>query len=281
VFSLLSERGVLRLTGSDVETFLNGLLTRNMLGIAKGEGRFAALLTPQGKVITDMFVVADPIEASTVWIDCPLACKDDLMRKLTLYRLKAKVTLEDKTADVDVGAQWRSEDGAIENVLIHFADPRNEGMGRRIFIKKGQGGKEQASAPSSTEKDYHIHRLWCGVPMGGMDFVYGDTFPHDANMDQLNGVDFTKGCYVGQEVVSRMHHRGTSRTRIVRVQLSEPVDLCPQDQHEVRAGEKRVGVLGTCIQGQGLAQLRVDRVQEAIEAGQALQVAGYGLEALI
>jgi tRNA-modifying protein YgfZ len=274
-FTRLSERGVLRLSGAEVETFLNGLLTRNMLSLGQGEARFAALLTSQGKIITDMFVIADPTDAFTLWIDCPLAGKDELIRKLTLYRLKAKVAIEDKTADIEVAAQWGNEQ-QVQNALIQFTDPRHKDMGTRLLITKGQG-----VTPSASEKDYHIHRLACGVPTGGMDFVYGDTFPHDANMDQLNGVDFTKGCYVGQEVVSRMHHRGTSRTRIVPVRLSERADLCPQDHHEVRAGDKRVGVLGTCIQGQGLAQLRIDRVQEATEAGLSLQVAGYGLEALI
>jgi tRNA-modifying protein YgfZ len=176
-----------------------------------------------------------------------------------------------------VVARWgeTSSHPSPDEHLLRYADPRHQEMGERLISPLES---TPASLSMEPEKAYHMHRVRLGVPEGGMDFVYGDSFPHDANIDQLHGVDFTKGCYVGQEVVSRMYHRGTARTRIVRVRLSEPVDLCPVEPHPIRAGEKPVGTLGTCIHGEALAQVRLDRVQEAKDAGVPLNAGAYDVE---
>ena len=113
--------------------------------------------------------------------------------------------------------------------------------------------------PSDAESDYDAHRIACGAPQGGRDFAWGDTFPHEANMDRLHGVDFRKGCYVGQEVVSRVEHRGLARKRIVRVSLE---GAAPEGE-AVRAGDIAVGVMGSSAAGLGLALLRLDKVEEA------------------
>ena len=114
----------------------------------------------------------------------------------------------------------------------------------------------------------------CGAPRGGIDFIYGDAFPHETNMDRLHGVDFDKGCYVGQEVVSRMEHRGTARTRTVRVRLD---GAAPEIGVPVLAGDRPVGTMGSAANGLGLALLRVDRVTDALDAGLALTAGGLPL----
>jgi folate-binding protein YgfZ len=121
------------------------------------------------------------------------------------------------------------------------------------------------------EAAYESHRVLTGVPRGGLDFMYSDAFPHEANMDRLYGVDFDKGCYVGQEVVSRMQHRGTARTRIVRVTLE---DFSPETGIPVMAGDKQVGTMGSTAGGKGLALVRIDRVADALDAGLALTSGG-------
>jgi len=122
--------------------------------------------------------------------------------------------------------------------------------------------------------DYEVHRIGLGVPQGGSDFAYGDAFPHESDMDQLRGVDFDKGCFVGQEVVSRIEHRATARTRVVPVGFNGPP---PQAGAPVMAGDKSVGIMGSGISGRGLATLRLDRVEEALANHTALVAGGIEL----
>jgi folate-binding protein YgfZ len=115
------------------------------------------------------------------------------------------------------------------------------------------------------------------VPRGGLDFVYGDTFPHQANMDQLNGVDFDKGCYVGQEVVSRVEHRASARSRVVPIAYEE---FAPTSGLPIMAGEKQVGTLGSTAKGRGLALMRLDRIADALATKTALEAGGIAVRAV-
>ena len=121
---------------------------------------------------------------------------------------------------------------------------------------------------------YDAHRIRLGIPEGGRDFIYGDTFPHEADMDQLAGVDFHKGCYVGQEVVSRMQHRGTARTRVIPIAFP---DFPPMEGLDVTAGDKTIGVMGSAAEGHGLAKLRLDRVADALAAGEPITAGGIAI----
>ncbi len=136
----------------------------------------------------------------------------------------------------------------------------------------------RAAAPALAEgagDDYEAHRINLGVPKGGVDFAYADIFPHDANLDLLHGVDFEKGCYVGQEVVSRMRHRGGVRKRIVRLALA---GAAPERGTPVVAGETSVGTVGSAAGGRVLALVRLDRVEDARAAGQPMTAGGVGVE---
>jgi folate-binding protein YgfZ len=264
--ALLTDRSVLRVAGDPARHFLNNLVTTEIEALAPGEARYAALLTPQGKIIADFFVVAGPDGEAGFYIDCPAALAAELLQKLTFYRLRAKVTIE-KT-DLAVIAVWGGEKKPMDGIA--FADPRLPELGLRVLVSP-----EAAKAASSVEAGaYDAHRIALGVPKGGIDFHYNDAFPHDADLDKLSGVDFKKGCFIGQEVVSRVEHRGTARNRIVPVAFDQAT---PPVGADVTAGGKAVGIMGSSVGKIGLAMLRVDRVADALAAGAALSAEGVDL----
>ena len=159
---------------------------------------------------------------------------------------------------------------------LAFADPRNAALGWRILVPEELAQKvaDLIGAELVDSTAYDAHRIASGVPRGGLDFMYGDAFPHETNMDRLHGVDFDKGCYVGQEVVSRMQHRGTARTRTVRIVLDGPA---PEPGAAVLAGDKPVGTMGSTAGHHGLALIRIDRVADALAAGTPLTAGGLAI----
>ena len=266
--AFLKDRGVIAVGAEEAASFLQGLLTNDVERLEEGAARYAGLLTPQGKILFDMLVVRAP--GSAFLIDCAAEQAADLARRLGFYKLRSKVSIADQSADRAVVAFWGDEepDEAPDSVL--YADPRDSRLGWRAIMPRGQAvqiGEEHAPT-------YEALRIAAGVPKGGVDFVYGDAFPHDANFDLLHGVDFDKGCYVGQEVVSRMKHRGTARKRVARVKLTaEPAS----PGTAVLDGELAVGTLGSSSGREALAMLRLDRVEDAKAAGRELTSGGVGL----
>src|ERR1700733_14678169 len=273
--SFLPDRGVVKVSGEAARDFLNGLVTTDVTLLRPGLGGFGALLTPQGKIVVDFLITEAPAgHGCGFLIDCPRALAQALADKLGFYKLRAKVGIENLTENLGVLAAWDG-DFAIRPDLS-FADPRNAALGWRILIPEELaprvadliGGELVDSAA------YEAHRIASGVPRGGLDFMYGDAFPHETNMDRLNGVDFDKGCYIGQEVVSRMQHRGTPRTRTVRVLLDGPA---PEAGSTVLAGDKSVGTMGSAADHHGLALIRIDRAGEALGAGTPLTAGGLSI----
>lgn len=274
--AFLPDRGVIKVAGEDARNFLNGLITTDVDRLKPGLGRFGALLTPQGKIIVDFLITEAPAgHGGGFLIDCPKALAEGLATKLKFYKLRAKVTVDNLSDDLGVLAAW---DGQLATQPdLSFADPRNEHLGTRILIPEGLKQKlsDLIGAELVDAADYEAHRIALGVPRGGLDFMYSDAFPHETNMDRLAGVDFDKGCYVGQEVVSRMQHRGTARTRSVKVLLE---DSSPEAGVSVMAGGKSVGTMGSSAQGKGIALVRIDRVADALDAGQPLTAGGLALK---
>lgn len=274
--AFLPDRGVIKVAGEDARNFLNGLITTDVDRLKPGLGRFGALLTPQGKIIVDFLITEAPAgHGGGFLIDCPKALADGLATKLKFYKLRAKVTVDNLSDDLGVLAAWDGQLAAQPDLC--FADPRNEHLGTRILIPEGLKQKlsDLIGAELVDAADYEAHRIALGVPRGGLDFMYSDAFPHETNMDRLAGVDFDKGCYVGQEVVSRMQHRGTARTRSVKVLLE---DSSPEAGVSVMAGDKSVGTMGSSAQGKGIALVRIDRVADALDAGQPLTAGGLALK---
>lgn len=271
----LPDRGVVKVSGDEARGFLNGLLTTDVTAVAPGTGRFGALLTPQGKIIADFIVTEAPGgHGGGFLFDCPRALAPQLAQRLNFYKLRAKVAVEDISDSLGVMALW---DSATEVALdLAFPDPRDEKLGWRVLVPQDMADKaaKVLRATLVDAAEYEAHRIALGVPRGGADFVYGDAFPHEANMDRLNGVDFDKGCYVGQEVVSRMQHRGIARTRVVRVTF----DAEPLNGLDVMAGDKNVGKMGSAAGGRGLALLRIDRVGDALKEGTVLTAGNIPLK---
>jgi folate-binding protein YgfZ len=201
-------------------------------------------------------------------LECAAALAADLAKRLGFYKLRAKVTIADER-DRAVVAFWGGEPERAPGWLV-YADPRDPRLGWRAILPRAD-----AVAIGSEHVDmYEGLRIGVGAPKGGLDFAYGDAFPHDANFDVLNGVDFDKGCYVGQEVVSRMKHHGTARKRIARVTTA---DRAPPPGTPILDRELAVGTLGSSSGREALALLRLDRVEDATAAGRTLSAAGVAV----
>jgi tRNA-modifying protein YgfZ len=273
--AFLPDRGVVKVSGDGARDFLNGLLTTDATLVRPGLGRFGALLTPQGKIAIDFLITEAPAgHGGGFLFDCPRALAQGLADKLGFYRLRAKVGIENLSDSIGVLAAWGNDPALPPD--LSFADPRNDALGWRILIPEELAPKvaDLAGAELVDSAEYEAHRIALGIPRGGLDFMYGDAFPHETNMDRLHGVDFEKGCYVGQEVVSRMQHRGTARTRTVRVTLE---DFSPEPGATVLAGDKTVGVMGSTAGQNGLALVRVDRVADALATGVKLASGGLAI----
>jgi folate-binding protein YgfZ len=267
--AMLEDRGVLSVSGEDATGFLQGLLTNDVERLGPSEARYAALLTPQGKILFDMIVVRAPGEEPSYLIDCTAAQAADLAKRLGFYKLRAKVAIADTSADRAVVAFWGDESPHIDEGVL-YADPRDPRLGWRAILPRPIA----AAVGLKHAGEYEGLRIAAGAPKGGLDFAYADAFPHDANFDLLHGVDFDKGCYVGQEVVSRMKHRGTARKRIARVKLAGPA---PAPGTPVMDRELAVGALGSSSGREALALLRLDRAEEAMAAGRTLSAGGVTL----
>jgi folate-binding protein YgfZ len=256
----LSDRGLVRISGPDARSFLQGLVTGNVLTLEPGEARWAALLSPQGKILFDFLMSAD---GDSLLLDVRADKAADLMKRLAMYKLRAKVELTDVSAEFALIALYG---GAVAEGA---RDSRHPDMGARLIVAADKAKATLLTLGGDCGlADYSAHRIALGVPEGGVDFAYGDTFPAEADMDLLNGVDFKKGCFVGQEVVARMHYRSTTRNRVTKVLFE---GAAPSPGAAITAGEKSVGTMGSSAGVLGLALLRLDRAEEAAQAGLPLK----------
>ena len=270
--ALLPDRGVVKVDGADARRFLNGLLTTDIEAMTPQAPRFAALLTPQGKILFDGIVAAVPAaDGTALFIDCPRALAANLVERLNFYKLRAKLIIADLSQTLGVLAAWDGT-GTTDCGLV-YPDPRLPELGLRVMLPPHLAAEAAGDLGAAlvAPEAYEAHRIALGVPRGGLDFAYGDAFPHEADMDQLNGVDFAKGCYVGQEVVSRIEHRARARSRIVPVAYD---GFAPEDGVAVMAGDRAGGTMGSATAGRGLAMVRLDRVEDALAAGTPLAAGG-------
>ncbi len=263
--ALLADRAVLRVTGADARKFLQGMLTSDVSKLEDGRAIHAGLLAPQGKILFELFVVA---ANGDFLIDVAHDKPAELIKRLGFYRLRSQVEIAEEKG-LKVAAVWGGSPRLPEGAIA-YADPRLAELGSRVMLPSGASIGALGCAEAS-EADYHAMRIKLGVPEGGRDYAFGEAFPHEALFDQLNGVDFKKGCYVGQEVVSRMEHRGLARKRIVPVEGEAPL---PAPGTAVEAGGVPIGELGSVAGASGLASLRLDRAEEALAKGSTLTAGG-------
>lgn len=269
--ALLPDRGVIKVVGDDARGFLNGLFTSDIGRVTPDNACFAALLTPQGKIVVDAIVSEAPAQdGGGFFLDVPKALAKFCVDRLNFYKLRAKMLVEDLSEMLGVMAAWEGD--AVTEYGLCYRDPRVPALGNRIMLPQHLAADAAADlgAAMMPAAAFEAHRIALGIPRGGLDFIYGDAFPHEADMDQLHGVDFHKGCFIGQEVVSRMEHRGNARTRIVPVAYD---GFAPDAGAAVMAAGKQVGTFGSSAGGRALAMLRLDRVEDALAAEHSL-VAG-------
>lgn len=282
--ALLADRGAVKVAGDGARNFLHGLVTADINHLHAGRERFCALLTPQGKIIADFIAIEAPAkDGGGFFLDVARERAAALVERLNLYKLRAKVMIEDLSEILGVLAAWNGIadspapiGAAAEPIGLHYADPRLPALGMRVMLPPHRAAAAASNLGASLvdASEYEAHRIALGVPRGGVDFSYGDAFPHEADMDQFAGVDFEKGCYVGQEVVSRMEHRGIARTRAVPVSFD---GAAPETGASILAGQRQLGHVGSTAAGRAIAVLRLDRVGEALAQGEPLLADGIPL----
>jgi hypothetical protein len=267
----LPERGAVDVRGKDAAKLLQGLITNDIEALkAAPHALYAALLTPQGKMLFDFIIVR---YREGYLLDVARSRALDVVKRLMMYKLRADVTITDVSDQWTIAAAWGSThapDLAAPGSMT-VQDPRLAALGFRMYFPASRAGSINASA---SETEYHAHRIACGVPEGGKDYDFSDTFPHEAMLDQLHGISFGKGCYVGQEIVSRMEHRGTARKRTVPVVADAPL---PARGEEIRAGDAVIGRMGSSAGPRGLALIRLDRVAEFEQKSVPLTAEGIAL----
>jgi len=251
----LSGRAFLHISGKDAETFLQSLITTNLPELAAGEIQPGALLTPQGKILFDFLIRRDGEGAFL--IETGADQRDALLKRLTMYRLRAAVDLSAVDGDSVTVAWDDAQAGAPQ-------DGRFAKAGIALSRVPGAAGSDDPAL-------YDLLRIEAGLPEAGRDYALSDAFPHDVLLDLTGGVSFRQGCYVGQEVVSRMHHRGTARRRPVIVKGEVAL---PDTGTELLAGGKPIGTLGSVAGTLGLAIVRIDRAGEAIQSGTPITLDG-------
>lgn len=238
----LPDRGVIEVSGEDRVAFLQGLVSNDVTRVGPGEAVWAALLTPQGKWVADFFIMA---QGDALWLECERAQAADIVQRLRRFRLRARVEIEDVSERHFVHALW----GPI-GVTSPFAvaDPRLEAAGKRAALPERIAAPETAAA-------YDRHRLMLGLPDGSKDLDADKTVLLEAGFDELNGISWTKGCYMGQELTARTRYRGLVKRRLVPVGIEGPV---PARDTPVTADGADVGAMRSGVEGIGLALLRLD-----------------------
>jgi folate-binding protein YgfZ len=239
----LKDRAVVEVSGPDAAMFLQGLITNDITRVAERRAIYAALLTPQGKIIHDFLIAATD---GGFLLDCAKAHAPDFVARLKKYKLRAKVTIAERP-DLAVIASPELLAGAVP-------DPRLPALGFRAI--------QTSAAATDDDTAYHTHRIALGVP-DSTDIPPETLFPLDCNFEELHGVDFDKGCYVGQELTARMKHRATARRRILPVSADEPL---PPAGTPLTIGASEIGELRSSSGTRGLALVRLDRLGDAKEA---------------
>jgi len=261
----LDDRALIAVQGDDAETFLQNIITTDLSTLGGREARLSALLSPQGKILFDFLV--SRADDTRFLLDCRTALADDFVRRLTLYKLRAKATIT-KQDQAFVAVSWGTDSSASQT---------DSGVRDTRFPKTAKVSRHYAlplPADTASDADWQALRIEYGVAESGFDYAAGDAFPHDVLLDENGGIGFRKGCYIGQEVVSRMQHRGTARRRVL---VASAVTSLPASGTEILANGRAIGTLGTVVGATGLAIARIDRVKEALDAGQPITAGGVAI----
>lgn len=264
LFARLHNRTLISVSGPDAEHFLQNILTVDLDQLRQGEAKPGALLSPQGKILFDFLISRHGEDGFR--LECRMEVADDFLRRLMLYRLRAKVEISKQDQSL-VSVSWKDDSVASASDSTPIKDTRFAGglVKRHYGVEFGEG--------DST--GWNAFRICHGIAESGADYALGDAFPHDVLLDQTGGVGFRKGCYVGQEVVSRMQHRGTARRRVL---IASAGSALPPPGANIMAGGKAMGILGSVEGKCGLAIVRIDRVKDEMDAGHEITADGVPVQ---
>jgi len=280
-YIILEARGLLRAAGPDARSFLQGMVSNDVTKVGPGRAVWSAFLTPQGKFLHEFFMTEDPgAGAESLWLECEAARLEDLRGRLVRYKLRAKIDLTDVSADHAVAAIFG--DGALEALSlpaelgaakafgggIVYVDPRLTGLGARAVLPRAgaQAALEGAGLAAAAQTDYDALRIGFGVPDGSRDLEVERSPLLENGFDELHGVDWDKGCFMGQELTARTKYRALIKKRLVPVTIEGPA---PEPGTQITAAGKNAGVLRSSVDGMGLALLRLEHLEAPLLAGEA------------
>jgi len=269
-FTLLENRRLIRLEGEDTRSFLQGLISNDVDKVTMEQAIYAAFLTPQGKYLFDFFVF---VMDGAFWLDCEAARAEEFRTRLSRYRLRSKVTIEDGGTGYSIAAVFGGSAPAklgLSDIAGHtakfdggvaFTDPRLAKAGARAVLPADAAGKALTGAGlTETPFDvYDAHRIGLGLPDGSRDMVVEKTILLEAGFEELNGVDWDKGCYLGQELTARTHYRGLVKRRIVPVAID---GASPAPGTPILRDGKEVGEVRSSVPGAGIAMMRLEHLAE-------------------
>lgn len=278
-YIILENRALLSVTGEEAHEFLQGLVTQDVTLVTENNAVYSALLNAQGKYLHDFFILS--LGKDVLWLECDARRVEHLQRLLTLYKLRAKVQIENISARFDVLAALGEVEkldlvpihGRVarhaEQELIAFVDPRTAQMGARIIAPKGNAENwvQQRGFNRASTHDYEALRISLVIPQSGDDNIPEKTLVLENRFEALHGVSFTKGCYIGQEVTARTKHRANLNKQLYRIEATAPL----QSGTPILQGEREVGEVRSVLGKTALAIIRNDAVQsgETLLAGEA------------
>jgi transferase CAF17, mitochondrial len=284
---MLESRGVLRASGPDTRAFLQGMISNDVEKLRADRALWSAFLTPQGKFLHEFFLTVDPAAAEggeSILIDCEAARRDDLRRRLTIYKLRSKVAIEDVTDRLAIAALFGdgapqalglpAEPGAAAGFGggLAYVDPRHAALGARVAAPRDaiEAALRDAGFATAALAEYDRMRIALGVPDGSRDLEVERSPLLENGFEELHGVDWDKGCFIGQELTARTKYRALIKKRLMPVAIEGPV---PDPGTPVALGGKEVGTMRSAVDGVGLALLRLEETKDAapgaLTAGQA------------
>ncbi len=247
MYNILNERAVISISGEDKQKFLQGLLTNDINKLNETNSIYACMLTPQGKYFADFFF---KMEKDIIYADLPYLRKEEILKKLNIYKLRSAVTFTEHN-DHKVVAFFKEEPNKGS---MAFIDPRSEAMGLRAYIKDNEL-PEITKDIEQNQNSYDLARIDNFITEGEKDLVAGQSFPLEYGLDELNAIDYKKGCYVGQELVARTHYRGVIRKQIVQISSSSKL---PELGSIIYAGDQKIGIMCSSVDNIGLALIRTE-----------------------
>lgn len=278
-YTILEQRGLIGLSGEDAVSFLQGLVSNDVNKVSDAQAIYSALLTPQGKFLYDFFIFR---MAGGLVIDCEAARLDELKRKLSLYKLRAKAELKDLSEEYTVAALIGDDvagDLGIEQTEgtaipyhngVAYMDPRLSEVGARLVLPKDQAAAtlNDCGFSSGSLEDYEGLRLELGLPDGSRDMEIDRAILLENGFKELHGVDWEKGCYMGQELTARTHYRGLIKKRLMPVRIDGPL---PAPGTPLEMGDKIVGEMRSGLGNKGLAMVRLEAFESVSETGEGLK----------